>query len=61
MGPLVIGWKVGQIQYPVHGVTVAGNLKDMLHQIRGIGDDVDTRGSIRSGSVWIDSMMVAGQ
>ncbi len=51
----------GVIAYPVAGITVAGNLRDMYLGIRAIGSDVDTRGNIRSGSVLIESMTIAGQ
>jgi len=51
----------GSIQYPVHEITVAGNLGDIFMKIQGIGNDVDTRGNIRSGSILVDSMTVAGK
>lgn len=50
----------GEIQYPVEEITVAGNLKDMFQHIREIGNDVDRRGSTRSGSILIENMTVAG-
>lgn len=50
----------GEIQYPVQEITVAGNLQEMFHNIRAVGNDTDTRGNIRCGSVLVDSMMVAG-
>ncbi|AWL10804.1 Metalloprotease PmbA like protein [Saliniradius amylolyticus] len=50
----------GEIQYPVHEVTIAGNLKQMLMGIQAIGTDTETRGSIATGSVLIDQMQVAG-
>jgi PmbA protein len=51
----------GQIIHPVEEVTIAGNLKAMFRGIVGIGDDVDERGSIRTGSILIDKMTIAGQ
>ncbi|MBX9705346.1 MAG: metalloprotease PmbA [Gammaproteobacteria bacterium] len=51
----------GKIQFPVSEVTIAGNLKDMFKQIVGISNDVDTRGNIRTGSLLIEQMMVAGE
>lgn len=51
----------GEIQYPVEEITIAGNLKDMYRNIRAIADDVDERGRIRTGSILVDKMMVAGQ
>jgi len=50
----------GEIQYPVEEITVAGNLKDMFRRIVAVGSDVDTRGNIRSGSILIENMTVAG-
>jgi PmbA protein len=50
----------GEIQYPVEEITIAGNLKDMFRHVAAVGNDVDTRGNIRSGSILIESMKVAG-
>jgi len=50
----------GKIQYPVSEITMAGNLKNMYRDIVGIGNDVDLRGGIRTGSVLIDEMTIAG-
>jgi PmbA protein len=50
----------GEIQFPVSEITVAGNLSDMYQQIRAVGTDVDRRGGIRTGSVLVDGMTVAG-
>ncbi len=51
----------GMIVHPVEEVTIAGNLKAMFQGIVAIGDDVDARGSIRTGSILIDKMTIAGQ
>ncbi|HEX4375767.1 MAG TPA: metalloprotease PmbA [Steroidobacteraceae bacterium] len=51
----------GAIAYPVHEITIAGNLRDMLRSIVAVGDDVDVQGAIRTGSVLIESMTIAGQ
>ena len=50
----------GEIAYPVEEVTIAGNLADMFLGIRETGADVDCRGSIRTGSLLIDQMTIAG-
>jgi len=50
----------GEIQYPVDEITVAGNLADMYKHIVKIGNDVDTRGNIQTGSVLIENMTIAG-
>ena len=50
----------GEIQYPVEGVTIAGNLRDMYKNLVEVGNDIDVRGNIRTGSVLLEEMMVAG-
>jgi PmbA protein len=50
----------GEIQYPVHEITIAGRLQDMFMGMIEVGNDVDVRGGIRTGSVLINEMMVAG-
>ena len=50
----------GAISYPVHEVTIAGNLRDIYRNILALGSDVDPRGSIRCGSVLIGEMTIAG-
>ena len=51
----------GEIAYAVEEITVAGNLADMFFGIQGVSNDIDTRGNIRTGSVLIEEMAVAGQ
>ncbi len=51
----------GAIAYPVHEITIAGNLRDMLRSIVAVGDDVDLQGAIRTGSILIESMTIAGE
>jgi PmbA protein len=51
----------GEIQYPVEEITIAGNLKDMYQHIVAVGNDVDLRGNIRTGSILIERMSIAGQ
>jgi PmbA protein len=50
----------GRIAYPVHEVTIAGQLQQMLQGIVAVGADVYTTGSKSVGSVLIDRMKVAG-
>ncbi len=50
----------GEIQYPVEEFTIAGNLESMFKGLVGVGSDIDTRGSIHTGSWLIDEMTVAG-
>ncbi len=51
----------GEIQYPVEELTVAGNLKQMFMDIVAVGNDVDLRGNIRTGSVLLSNMTIAGE
>jgi PmbA protein len=51
----------GEIQYPVEEITIAGNLKDMFKNIIAVGNDVDYRGNIRTGSILVERMSVAGE
>jgi PmbA protein len=50
----------GEIQYPVEEITIAGNLKDMYRGLVSVGNDVDRNGNIRTGSILIESMTLAG-
>ncbi|WNK21388.1 metalloprotease PmbA [Halomonas piscis] len=50
----------GEVQYPIEEFTIAGNLEQMFASLAGLGDDLDTRGSVHTGSWLIDSMTVAG-
>jgi PmbA protein len=50
----------GRIAYPVHEITIAGNMKPMLKGIVAVGADVYNYGSKTVGSVLIDRMKVAG-
>ncbi|HEY3730077.1 MAG TPA: metalloprotease PmbA [Steroidobacteraceae bacterium] len=51
----------GAVAFPVHEVTIAGNLRDMLRTIVAVGTDVDEQGAIRTGSVLIEAMTIAGE
>jgi PmbA protein len=50
----------GQKQYPVQEITIAGNLKQMYGDVVAIGSDVDKQGAIRTGSVLVDGLTIAG-
>lgn len=50
----------GEIRFPVDEVTIAGNLKDMFLRIEAVGNDVDDRSSIQTGSFLLGKMTVAG-
>lgn len=50
----------GEIVHPVEGVTVAGNLRQMFAEIQAIGSDLDLRANVRTPSVLMGTMTVAG-
>jgi PmbA protein len=50
----------GEIQFPVEEITIAGNLKNIFRNFVAVGSDVDARGNIRSGSILIENMTIAG-
>jgi len=51
----------GEIAYPVHEVTIAGNLKNLFAGLQAIGSDVDARGGVRVGSIWVGEFTIAGE
>lgn len=50
----------GEIQFPVQEVTIAGNMRDMFKQIVAVGNDLELRSNIRTGSVLIERMKIGG-
>jgi PmbA protein len=50
----------GEIQYPVHEVTIAGNLLELYKRIAAIGNDQDPRSGMRCGSLLVEEMTIAG-
>ena len=58
----VVGHRVenGVIQFAVHEVTIAGNLRDLYHRIAAIGNDQDLRSGLRCGSILVEEMTIAG-
>jgi PmbA protein len=50
----------GALQNPVAEITIAGNLREMLLGIAAVGDDIDTRGGTRVGSILLQDMTIAG-
>jgi len=51
----------GAVARPVDEVTIAGNLAEMFRNIKAVGSDVDVRGGVRTGSVLIEPMTIAGR
>jgi PmbA protein len=50
----------GEIAFPVHEITIAGNLKTMLKGIEAVGADTYNYGAKTIGSVLINRMKLAG-
>ena len=50
----------GRIVHPVHEITIAGNLRQMLKGVAALGADAYTYGSKTTGSMLIERMKVAG-
>ncbi len=50
----------GAVAYPVDGITIAGNLRDVFRGVEAVGGDVDPRSHIRTGSILVGRMTVAG-
>jgi PmbA protein len=51
----------GRLAYPVHEVTVASTLQEMLMGIEAIGSDLEFRGSVAAPTLLIREMTVSGQ
>jgi PmbA protein len=51
----------GELSYPVEEITVAGNLKDMFHNISEIGSDLEFRGAVACPTIRIDGLTVGGE
>lgn len=51
----------GEIQYPVDEITIAGQLQNMFSGLIGVANDTDFRSNIRTGSILINEMTLAGQ
>ncbi len=50
----------GKIAFPVHEITIAGNLKDMLKGIEAVGADAYSYGAETVSSILVNRMKVAG-
>jgi PmbA protein len=50
----------GALVHPVHEVTIAGNLKDMLRNVDAVGNDLVFRGSSASPTIRICRMTLSG-
>jgi len=50
----------GEIAFPVHEVTIAGNLREMFRSVLALGSEVDRLGAIHTGPVLLGEMSIAG-
>jgi PmbA protein len=50
----------GEIAYPVSEITIAGNLREMLHGIVAAGADLEFQGSTASPALLIEEMTISG-
>jgi PmbA protein len=50
----------GEIQFPVEGITIAGNLIDMFMHIKAVGNDINPNIAMLCGSLLIEGMTIAG-
>lgn len=48
----------GELTFPVQGVTIAGNLKEMLGSIEMVGNDLDFRGTLVAPTLLISRMTI---
>src|SRR6266849_4663555 len=51
----------GALTYPVSGITIAGNMRQMLLEIDQVGSDLEFRGSIAAPTILIREMTISGQ
>ena len=51
----------GELAYPVHEITIAGNLRDLYRRVVAVGADVDVRASLHTGSWLLEEMTIAGE
>lgn len=51
----------GEFVYPVSGITIAANLRDMLMDIEAPGSDLEFRSSVTSPTLAIREMTISGQ
>lgn len=51
----------GEIAYPVAEITIAGKLQDMYKNMVAVGDDIEHRSNIQTGSILLDKLKISGQ
>jgi len=53
--------EAGRLTHPVHEVTIAGNLKQMLLDVDAVGDDLEFRSSVAAPTLRVRRMTVSGE
>lgn len=51
----------GEIQYPVAEITIAGQLQEIYKNLVAVGDDVEHRSNIQTGSILLEKMKISGE
>ncbi|OOH86324.1 metalloprotease PmbA [Pasteurellaceae bacterium 15-036681] len=51
----------GEVQYPVAEITIAGKLQDMFSNLVAVGDDIEHRSNIQTGSILLDKLKISGE
>ncbi len=51
----------GEICYPVAEITIAGQLQEMFKNIIAVGDDIEQRSNIQTGSVLLETLKISGE
>ena len=51
----------GELTYPVHEITISGNLRRMMEEMEMVGSDLEFRDQIAAPTVKVSSMSVAGK
>jgi len=51
----------GKFSFPVHAVTIAGNVVDVLNSVDVIGDDLEFYGSLGSPTIRISNLLISGE
>ena len=51
----------GRLAFPVHEVTIAGNLAEMLRDVDAVGNDLVFRSSVSAPTLRVRRMTVSGE
>jgi len=51
----------GELTWPVHEITISGNLRRIFEQIEAVGNDLEFRGSVACPTLLVGEMTVSGQ